>query len=89
MNVVSASGQIKHVLEIIKATMEVYTVLMPHRQNLIQPTHREGERLAVVEAGACFVSPFVELSCEDVADQLLLVYSSIRAQTNGAVMKLV
>lgn len=53
-------------------------MLLPPRQNLIQPQHREGVRLAVVEADIRFVSPFVVLSCEDVADQLLLVYASIK-----------
>ena len=42
-----------------------------------------GVRLAVVKADGRFVSPFVVLSCEDVADQLLLVYASIKQREPG------
>lgn len=52
--------------------------LAASQANLFQPAHREGVRLAVVEADIRFVSPFVVLSCEDVANQLLLVYASIK-----------
>lgn len=65
--------------------------LAASQANLIQTAHREGVRLAVVEADTRFVSPFVKLSCEDVADQLLLVYASNKqwepGQT-GAVIQL-
>lgn len=46
-------------------------------------------RLAVGEADTLSEAPFVKLSCEDVTDQLLLVYASIRARTNGVVILLV